>query len=161
MGIADWLGIGKTVGEVADKAANGAVNLVAVAKGDLTPEVKGKIELLKTEIAGDVEKIVQNSVDKAREFALEYEGRADQVPKWLLLVRALIRPVVTIYAFGWFFAALTVDIINKMQRTPDYELILNELPEGFWWILGTVALFWFGGKAIERTAEKIKDKPSS
>ena len=157
MGIADWLGIGKTVADVTDKATNGVANIITTAKGDIPPAAKGEIEKLKVQIGGEIEKLVQNSVDKAREFAIAYEGRADQVPAWLLLLRSLIRPIITIYAFGWFFVALTIDIVNLMRQVPDYHMILNDLPQGFWWILGTVALFWFGGKAGERIVERIKD----
>ena len=156
MGLADWLGIGKSVAEVADKATNGVANIITVAKGDIPPEAKGEIEKLKVQLNGDIEKLVQDSVQQARDFALKYEGTAEQVPKWLLLTRSLIRPVVTILTFGWFFAILCIDMWNVAKHTPDYVMLLNNLPDGFWWILGVILTFWFGGKVGERIAEKIK-----
>jgi len=160
MGIADWLGIGKTVADVTDKATNGVANIITVAKGDIPPEAKGEIEKLKVQIGGDIEKLVQNSVEQARDFAIKYEGSADQVPKWLLLVRSLIRPLVTILTFGWFFTFLSIVLYRVLHGMPDATQLLYDLPQGFWWILGIILTFWFGGKVGERVVEKIK-QPSS
>jgi len=154
--LASFLGIGKTVADVTDKATNGIANIITTAKGDIPPEAKGEIEKLKIEIGGDIEKIVQTSVDKAREFAIRYEGSAEQIPKWLLVVRSLIRPLITIFTFGWFGAFVTVDLINIFKRTDDYTMILIELPSGFWWIMGVILTFWFGGKVGERVAAQIR-----
>ena len=155
MGIAEWLGIGKGVADVTEKVTSGVANIITVAKGDLTPEAKGEIEKLKVTIAGDLDKLVQNSVQEARNFAIQYEGSAEQIPKWLLVVRSLIRPTVTILTFGWFMAILTVDLWNLATRVEGYEMLLTQLPQGFWWILGIILTFWFGGKAVERITEKM------
>ena len=158
MGIAEWLGIGKGVAEVTEKVTGGVANIITVAKGDLTPEAKGEIEKLKVTIAGDLEKIVQGSIQEAREFAIKYEGSAEQIPKWLLVVRSIIRPLITLMTFGWFMAILSIDLVNIAKRVEDYRMLLLDLPQGFWWILGIILTFWFGGKAVERITEKIGDR---
>jgi hypothetical protein len=160
MGLAQWLGIGKTVADVTEKATTGVADIITVAKGDIPPEAKGEIEKLKVQISGDIEKLVQNSVNEARDFALQYEGTAAQVPKWLLLVRSLIRPTVTVLTFGWFFSILCIDMFHIAKQTADYTLLLDNIPQGFWWILGIILTFWFGGKVGERVAEKVRQKPN-
>ena len=157
MGLADFFGIGKAAADTATSLTSGIVDIVTVAKGDIPPAAKAEIR--KLEIAGQnkINELVQQSVDKAREFALQYEGRADQIPKWLLVVRSVIRPLITLLTFGWFMAALSIDLYNgAFKNVPDYVWILNKLPQGFWWILGIIITFWFGGKVGERIVEKLK-----
>lgn len=48
MGILGWLGIGKDVKEASDGIGGAVTNIIAAAKGELTPEVRG--EILKLQI---------------------------------------------------------------------------------------------------------------
>ena len=168
--IAEWLGIGKEVATVADSVATGARDLITVIKDKVPPEMRGEIEKQQAVIDGElaklketgaqqIEQIVQNSVEQARNFALDYEGRADQIPKWLLVVRSVIRPLITLWTFGWFVTVCSIDLINTSKQTEDYELLLTRMPQGFWWIFGIILTFWFGGKVAERTAQTISNRP--
>ena len=159
--LSEALGIGKDVAEVTDSVADGISNVIVTAKGDIPAEAKGEIEKIRAEGKIRMMELVQNSVDKAREFAIKYEGSAEQIPKWLLVVRSLIRPVVTILTFGWFFAILCIDMWHVAKQAPDYTMLLGNLPQGFWWMLGIILTFWFGGKVGERIVEKIKEHTPS
>lgn len=160
-GIAEWLGIGKTVAEVTDKATSGVAEIITVAKGDIPPEAKGEIEKLKVQLSGDIEKLLIDAEQKSRDFYLQYEGTATQVPKWILVLRSIIRPAITILTFIEFYLILSVDIWNVFRHTPDYELFLKQLPEGFWVIFGLIIGFWFSGKAVEHAVEKIRGNSSA
>lgn len=158
MGIADWLGIGKTVAEVSTSLTDGATDIILAAKGTISTEDKGKLKILQEQGIQKIESIVENSVNEARKFAIQYEGSAEKIPKWLLTVRSLIRPVVTVYMFGWFFVALTLDLYHLIKSTEGYVMVLKQLPKEFWWIFGTIVVFWFGGKAVERAIDHLKPK---
>lgn len=155
MGIKDWFDLGKAASETAGAITSGITDVVVAAKGDIPPEAKAQLKILEEQGKQTIERLVQNSVEQARQFALKYEGTAEQIPKWLLLIRALIRPLITLLTFGWFGCFLSIDLYNILKATPEYTMILVTLPSGFWWILGIVMGFWFGGKVGERVAEKI------
>lgn len=87
---------------------------------------------------------------------LKYEGEATQIPPWLRVWRGVIRPFVTTLTFLFLFLVLGVDLFNFLVHTPGYTLLITQLPSGFWWLLGIVATFWFGGRAGEHLWEKIK-----
>lgn len=146
-GVLDWIGIGKVATDAVEKTTSGVADIIRTAKGDITPEMKAQIEKLKLE---NEVRVLQS----LRDFTLAYEGRADQVPQWILVLRSLIRPVITIVTFGWFFALMSVDIMRLMRG--EEMQALAQLPQGFWVVFGIIIGFWFGGKAGERIAEKMK-----
>jgi len=159
MGILELLGLGKDIAQVSTSITDGATDIIVAAKGDISADDKGKLKLLQEQGSQKIDKLVQDSVQQAREFAIKYEGSAEQVPKWLLIVRSLIRPVVTILTFGWFFVILCIDMYHATNRTEDYVLLIKDLPQGFWLVLGVILTFCFGGKAVERVVERLKPDP--
>jgi hypothetical protein len=146
-GVLDWLGIGKVATDAVKKTTSGVADIITTAKGDITPEAKAEIRKLRLE---NEVRVLQS----LRDFVISYEGSADQVPRWILVLRSLIRPVITIVTFGWFFALLSIDIVALMRGGE--MRALTQLPQGFWVVFGIIIGFWFGGKAGERIAEKMK-----
>ncbi len=70
--------------------------------------------------------------ESLRRFILEYEGRATEVPKAILWMRSLIRPVFT-WLFGLLGALWLVGYgMGKLPRPPEALLVWNSLTLGFW-----------------------------
>ena len=76
-----------------------------------------------------------------RKFVLDYEGAADQVPRFVVVIRALIRPAFTVllaYLDWLFFTGTTAD------WPPDAISLLKAVNII---VLG----FWFGERALQRS----------
>lgn len=158
MGLADWLGIGKTVADTAGKLTEGAANIVTAAKTDPNLELKTELEKLRVQTEAEIEKIVQNSVNEARKFAIQYEGKASDIQPWLRVVRNLIRPAFSAFFFGLLVAVVGIDLVRYIRGEGVWELTTG-LPQGIWWLAGIVLTFWFGGKVGERVVQQIQNKP--
>jgi hypothetical protein len=149
-----FTGIGAGVGQIINSA-----------KGQVPPELQGQLSLLETEVQGQIKqaeiatsiKVQEILAEAQREvyaFALKYEGTAEQVPRWILTLRSLIRPIVTICMFFSLLFFMGYDIQKIM--TGKEMIILSALPQPYWVILGIIVGFWFGGKAGENMIDKIK-----
>ena len=70
--------------------------------------------------------------ESLRRFILEYEGRATEVPKSILWLRSLIRPVFT-WMFGILGALWIVGYgLKKLPAPPEALMVWNSLTLGFW-----------------------------
>ncbi len=71
--------------------------------------------------------------DSLRKFFLEYEGRATEVPREVLWLRSLIRPLFT-YTFGlltafWYLA----NFFGFIEKVPPQGLVnMTMITVGFW-----------------------------
>lgn len=161
--------IGKGIRDIFTGAGDSVSKIITTAKDRVPPELRGEIERLSVEIMGEMAKqendldfkidqlFLENQKD-LRDFVLKYEGTADQVPKWILVLRSIIRPLVTIIMFAAYMLFVGMDVYNLWKHTPDYNMIQGLLPNGFWIIFGLIIGFWFGGKAGENIADKLKKK---
>lgn len=154
---------GKIVKEVIDSSSGlvdsvqgGVTNIVAASKGEMTPEAKFKIEELKLNIGYFIKELGYKLENSFQNFTLAYEGAAKDMPKSIQILRSVIRPFITIYTYVIFGVFCTIDAINLIQRTENYEMILKQLPTEFWVVFSIILTFWFGGKVGERLVEKIK-----
>ncbi len=95
--------------------------------------------------------------DSVRQFALDYEGRAKDVPKWILILRSTIRPLITIIMTLSLMSFLFYDIFNLLKNG-NADFVMSKLPNAYYVILGIVLGFWFGGKAGENMIDKLKGK---
>ena len=160
MGIAELFGIGKEVKDISIGIGDGVSKIVSTVKGEIPPDIQGEIEKLKITTEARITEVLVAAEGKTREFWLQYEGSAAQVPKWVLTIRSLIRPAITIFYFGWFMAFTTMDFLMLIRKVrigegvvaEDFVLVL--LPAAFWAIFGIVVGFWFGGRAGEHIVEK-------
>ena len=86
-----------------------------------------------------------------RDFVVKYEGAAKEVPKLIVYLRALIRPVFTIMIgyIDWLFFIGTVGVVWSPEKV---ELLK--------YINIIVLFFWFGEKAVVRSGivEKLAGK---
>lgn len=143
------------MGLVGDLFKSGVEGVIG-ASGDIidkfvtTPEQKLEAKKMLMNAELEAKKLEIESSNKIREFALQYEGTATQVPKWILVLRSLIRPLISILLFASLMFFIGSDIFIKTDW-------LNELPPQYWTILNIVLGFWFGGKMLENTVEKFKN----
>lgn len=75
-----------------------------------------------------------------REFVLDYEGKASDLPKGLLWLRSSIRPLFTVAVAYWdwlYFSDAVVWPVEKVSMLKAINLI--------------VLIFWFGDRAIQRS----------
>jgi hypothetical protein len=160
--------IGTAVKDSFTGAGDAVTGIIDSAKGQIPPEYQGKIELMKLEVMSEVKKLEMNTEVKLTElsataqkqvydFAIQYEGTAAQVPKWILVMRSIIRPVVTICMFFSLMFFIGFDVRQAWEGNYD-NLIMTVLPQAYWVILGIILGFWFGGKAAENVTDKIKAK---
>ncbi|MCP4320450.1 MAG: hypothetical protein GY787_01045 [Alteromonadales bacterium] len=98
-----------------------------------------------------------NQEKSIRDFAIQYEGDASQVPKWILCLRSVIRPVITICLFFSFMIFIGYDIYAILTGKGT-EFIIAKLPNAYWAIFGIVLSFWFGERATNNIVDRIKNK---
>jgi len=115
------------------------------------PEQKLEAKKMMFEAEQGAKRLEIESQKNIHDFAIQYEGSANQVPKGILILRSLIRPVITVCMFFSLMFFIGSDIFIKTTW-------LKELPKQYWTILYIVMGFWFGGKIGENIAEKIKNK---
>ncbi len=121
------------------------VDLVDTVFDRLVPD-KNKAAQIKAQFNKELMQAMLQERDMMQKFILDYEGRATEVPKFVLLMRSLIRPVFT-WLFGLIGAAWVVgQALGVIQKNMPQALAV--------WV-GIVMSFWFGGRFFE----KIKGKP--
>jgi len=93
---------------------------------------------------------IRNEYDmQVRKFLIDYEGKASELPTWLLVLRSIIRPVLTILTFTPFIITFAYDWIEQNGFVG-----LRGLPTEYWYIFGIVMVFWFGERGATRFLEK-------
>ena len=115
------------------------------------PEQKLEAQKMLLDAEMTAKRLEIESASKIRDFAIQYEGSATQVPKGILILRSVIRPIISICMFFSLMFFIGSDIILKTDW-------LNELPPQYWTLLNIVMGFWFGGKILENTVEKLGSK---
>lgn len=111
---------------------------------NLAVKVVGKIlpKKAKSTISGLVNDVVINDKDIQKEiaqhqaFILQYEGRAEFLPKVVAIVRSLVRPIVT-FAFTFVFLR-------------DYWVHRELPPDKLIYMTGGILAFWFGSRLLEK-----------
>ena len=92
------------------------------------PKEQAKAKLLIT-------KELQNGISKRkvfRDFVVAYEGSADQIPKFILILRSSVRPILTYVLAGLFIYGFSnPDKINDGTFKMLYQL--NVISLGFWY----------------------------
>lgn len=170
MGLFNWGKAVKDAGSGVKSAFNGIGDgvggIIDSAKGQIPPEYQGEIEKLKVQLEGELKKaeietgikvqeIMADAQQSIYDFSLKYEGTADQVPKWVLVLRSVIRPVITICMFFSLMFFIGFDIKQIWDGKAD-KLIMTILPQAYYVILGIILGFWFGGRVGENITEKLK-----
>ena len=161
--------IGEGIKNAFTGAGDGIATVINSAKGQIPPEYVGEIAKIEATVSGELHKLeIETEVKMAQlaaeaqkqlyDFSLQYEGTATQVPKWILVLRSIIRPVLTIIMFTAYMIFVGIDLWNIAKGTADYEMIQVLLPNGYWVIFGLIIGFWFGGRAGENIADKLKNK---
>lgn len=118
-------------------------------KGGFITEVIDKFKVSpekKMEMRLEAEKLLTESLQKEeetfRDFILDYEGRATDIPKFMLGIRASVRPVLTYFLaimFGWtmWYMFKGVDIPSeRLEQLKGLQVLLfklNLLSLGFWY----------------------------
>jgi hypothetical protein len=156
MGLFNWGSAVKDAGEGVETALSGVSGIINSAKGQnpeldiLLVQVESEIKKAEIEAVFKMQQVLSEAQKATYDFALKYEGTADQVPKWLLVFRSLIRPITTTLMVGSLLFFMGKDIATG-------ELVyMTTLPTQYWWVLSIVLGFWFGGKIGENIADKLK-----
>ncbi len=110
----------------------------------LVPD-KVKAEKIKNQFKTTFLELAIRENESLRNFFLQYEGRADQVPRFILMMRALIRPF-----FTWLFGLLGAFWVIGQA----FGFINKEMPAALGMWVSIVLGFWFGS----RWYEKLKGK---
>jgi len=110
----------------------------------LVPD-KQKAEKIKLQFNRELIDMMLRERDMMQKFILEYEGTATQVPRFVLLMRSLIRPFFT-WLFGLIGAGWAIGYgIGWIAKPIPQELAV--------WI-SLVMGFWFGGRIYEKKINK-------
>lgn len=139
--------LGDLIGKVLDK----------VAPDKLSPGDRLKIE---AEIARAVRSDEGELEDAFRQFILEYEGRAADMPRFIQILRGTVRPVLT-YAFSAFFLTIVwAWLMGDITLTgPDVSTAVKLVFACTALTLG----FWFGDRLLQRSGllDVLKRKDGS
>jgi hypothetical protein len=114
MGIAEWLGLGKTIKEGSEGIGGLVETTVSSITGELKPDDKAKIELLKLEVQKQAQEMGLKASEQFNNFILQYEGKAEDMPKVIQIMRALIRPVFSLYFLLVLFITFGIDFYNML-----------------------------------------------
>ena len=144
------------IAQVTEKATKGVTDIIAASKGTLTPEAQAALDTLKVTLSKDIGEMMTAQTKAAQDFAIAYEGGAGQVPKWVLVMRSMIRPLFTLFFFGVLVVAVAVDFARVMRTGEAAWRLLTSLPDPFWFIFGIVITFWFGDRAASSVIESWK-----
>ena len=108
--------------------------LVKVVSKLLPEKPKEVIEgLVNTVIVNDAE--IQKQIEDYRKFVVEFEGKAELMPKVVNILRAIPRPIITIAIMVVLFKYLWFAI---------------PLPKELWYLSGGVFAFYFGLRHLEK-----------
>jgi hypothetical protein len=127
-------GVSGTIGKVIDKIAGDKVD----EKTKLELE-QAKIQIL-SEVESNATVLLQKEMADFRSFILKYEGAADSVPQFIVVLRSIIRPIMTILVFGIYgYAFLNPAGFDNSRLSMLYPLVL------------IVVGFWFGERALKNS----------
>jgi len=103
--------------------------------GKLLPEKpKEVIQAMVNEvIVNDAE--IQKQIQAFRQFVLDYEGRAELMPKVVNILRAIPRPIITLTVLVILFKYLWLGIV---------------MPKELWYLSAGVFAFYFGLRYLEK-----------
>lgn len=164
MGVFNWGKAVKEAGEGVESAfegvGSGVANIIATHKGTLPAAAEADLLKLEVELNGELRKakleatvrtqeILADAQKATLDFMIQYEGTAKEVPKWVLIMRAVIRPVITIITMTSFFIFLGMDIHKAIRNGDKTMTALKSLPSEYWWVVVLVVGFWFGTKGLE------------
>lgn len=108
-----------------------------IAADKISDADKMKLEM---DIQKQMQNFMQMEVDNFRDFMLQYEGEASEIPKLILYLRSSVRPIITYFITGVYgFAFLHPERFNENQM-----LILKP---ALLMVLG----FWFGERLLKRS----------
>lgn len=117
----------------------GTLALIAKVVSKVLP---GKSKKASEEIAESIARTdseIQQRVVSDMDRMLEYEGKASIMPKFIQVVRGLVRPIVTCAVITVFLRAV----------------ILKDMPiERLWIVTLSVITFWFCGRLAEKLLKK-------
>lgn len=88
-----------------------------------------------------------------RDFVTEYEGAAKDLPPSVQILRASIRPLITIWAVGLMSYLMFVDQDTLAKLATN----LKNMPPDLWNIFMIVFGFWFGGRALQHVMDRYSD----
>lgn len=122
--------------------------------GDKAPEeTRLKYEDLKMRLSAELEtngaEMIANETKSFRSFILKYEGGAEDVPTAIVILRSVIRPLITIFfcaLYGYGFVMPEKFNIEQMSMLKPMVLLC--------------LFFWFGEKAVSRSGivDVLKEK---
>ena len=115
------------------------INLVDKGIDRLTMDKEAK-ERLKLETTRAAWEESHREGSEFRDFVLDYEGRAKDVPKFVLTVRSLIRPGFTILV-GWLDWKMFASVTEWPPEAISLLKAVNII----------VLAFWFGERAIKNS----------
>lgn len=111
--------------------------------------------LIKKKLEADIELRVAEEMRKPdsefRQFMLDYEGKASELPRSIQILRSSVRPVITY----WSLVLITV-LIFSTGAGENIRENLSQAPEQLWWIFLAIFGFWFGGRAGTQIMETMK-----
>ena len=152
----DFKSLGSGIKDAFTGVGDGVSEIIDSAKGQVPPEIELELKKLQTELATKGMELEIETKKALYETMIQYEGSAEQVPKAILILRSLIRPVITIAFFFSFLYFTFSDILNAGKE--EYVSWLNSLPDQYWWMFGIVLGFWFGSKSIENAIDKLTQR---
>lgn len=158
--------IGSGVKDITDGIGQNTSLIISTIKDKVPPAMRGEITKLELQLQADslkfqkeaelkIQELMQSGQKQVYDFALQYEGNASQVPKWILVLRSVIRPIITIIMFLSLMFFMGYDIKQAWSGEMD-TLIMASLPQAYYVILGIVLGFWFGGKAGENIVDRLR-----
>jgi hypothetical protein len=112
----------------------------------IIPNAKEATEL-KNKFAVQIHKLDQKDTEGFRDFILAYEGRGDQMPLFIQILRGSVRPILTyflaiIYAWGF---------LNPDEVSPEFMTGLFQL--------NVISLgFWYGERALKNLGLNLGGK---
>lgn len=125
------------IGKVLDKFVRDKVSEADLAK-------------LKMEAGAMAAEELQKQENSFRGFVLEYEGRAKDLPHWLLAFRGSVRPVLTYSLFG-LWAWSHIYLFLHIDMNAETLVVLRE-QQLLLFKLNLLSLgFWFGEKLLTRS----------
>lgn len=144
-----WLSKAKDflAGAATETVANAADTIISNFKAD--PTKKREMELLLQQALWD---FVERNGAAFQEFILEYEGRAKDVPRWVVGLRAIVRPILTFACFGAFTFLVYSWLYNTAVMASDGFQPIFELVYRLTFI---VFVFWFGDRLLQNNLESL------
>jgi hypothetical protein len=94
---------------------------------------EGERLIVETQAKQVAQEMIMNEDSELRQFFLEYEGRAKDMPKSIQILRASVRPILT-YVFG----ITTIYLFWSGAEVPTYLYQMDLI----------ILVFWFGERAV-------------